>query len=504
MTRSKKKGKSKGPDPTSAVVDGKSDNDPPRNQPVFPWSTHIFPKIIQHLVWIIEDSRMDFLFRRSRYSATKKDLKNCALVCRAFSALCRPHIFGSVSLGIGNKGSEPSLAQLSSLIMANPSLATYIKDVSCEFVATRSTNVKDVPGLPIIFRLPNIHTLAITTDESANELVTRRYKATQNANLAWRTTLDLFAMSQNLTQITLANSGIHLFSTCSRLPLCRRSSCEGVIFPDLSPSPAVVSRPRASDSNASAFQSYCPDLEEVEFFEVESAEQEIAALATLCVIPYPSFRKLSKITSQGGFNLSDICNWAGVAGLRIFPALKSISVNFTDENEIPGLNELFTFAPLLESLEITNSREIATRFLNLQPFIRVCRFTLKNFWMDYTAESMVEAEGHVQAFCDILTLVRKDNILEEITLRIDGVYCNDVEMLRPRSVNQWEHFQNMILERDNFPHLREVVVCFEPFVSSTTGNTDNSPLESYLNRVLKGLFTTKRFDFKGRVNMHWM
>lgn len=110
--------------------------------------------------------------------------------------------------------------------------------------------------------------------------------------------------------------------------------------------------------------------------------------------------------------------------------------------------------------------------------------------MDYTAESMVEAEGHVQAFCDILTLVRKDNILEEITLRIDGVYCNDVEMLRPRSVNQWEHFQNMILERDNFPHLREVVVCFEPFVSS--------------NRVLKGLFTTKRFDFKGRVNMHWM
>ncbi|KAF9052044.1 hypothetical protein BJ165DRAFT_1524917 [Panaeolus papilionaceus] len=480
--------------------------------PIFP--VEIFEDIIQQIALEEKENSRPTVgyYPDDDEEPTPSETKNLSLVCWTFTRLCRPYIWESINISFESRRPRPSLKRLSDLVKRSPVLATYVTRVSCSFESA-FVEANDVSGISVLFGLPNVKEFEIP-EEAAGMNQWTLYYGENDEKLAWKAILSHF-MARPLSKITISNMWdppiVQLLSSPAletlQLRACTHAEPLQLSAKTVGPNGFNLKRFVGSDLRNFPLEilSCCPELEELDLVSVHPSDDDdpTAFLLSTTIAP---FRRLRKFTTQGFFDCALLTELATVAGLKYFPALKVISITVLDREEIPGVVAFFKYCQSLEEIYFQISRDAALMDPKpLRELILTSKRTLKDIWLDCGVDSLEGAEKIAGQLCDTLEQMRGQNVLEELTTGTD-FQCMDSDLLQPPSVKQWQRLNAVLLDNDgaDFPHLREVVICLEPFVHPTGRIRPQleARLKEFFKEPLKGLFATKRFKFMSAINLH--
>lgn len=332
------------------------------DDPIFP--LEIFGEIFNHVA-SKEKEEMSKHIRCAKYCEDPppferhKDMKNLSLVCRGFLPLCRPHLFGSLTITLTANGPYPSLEKLTNLMKQNPSLPAYTTDITLCVEAFKILALESHPTvLTPLFELPNVKHFNINNDERAYWPLL--YYDGDNRSSVWRGIMDHF-IKRDLDEITIASMSdppIDKIFSCPSLAALKLKNCFHTASRLNTLSHLINSSnlKRFFGVNLSGFPlsilSSCPRLEEIDVRNVHWAEAHYDQSWFLSTRPFTPFQKLRLFKTQGSFDGFSLCALAERESLDVLRALKELNVYLIKGDDIRPTNALLNHAPDLKKLII--------------------------------------------------------------------------------------------------------------------------------------------------------
>ncbi|PPR00333.1 hypothetical protein CVT24_004616 [Panaeolus cyanescens] len=469
--------------------------DSSKDGPVFP--QEIFGVIISHLGWAADKLRDGYYDGDSN-----ADLKKCSLVCKSFADLCRPYIFSSLDITFDHGGPVPSLDRFARLLAHKPILADYVKSLTCIFDAT-NIEAKQVSGLTVLFKLPNIQKLVIPAaygDISGHYTL---HYTPESHQLTYRKIFDHFMTSQKLTTMELSNMWypplIRLFSSPALRNLefrrCLIDQSDWKSLPDICiPANGFnLTRLYAADVIDFPFSilSCCPSLEVLEMENIIPRDENSTPL--LRSRPFSSYGRLRTLSLGGNFKWLNFCKWLDVAGVGFFRELQDLKIRMEREENVPGIRELLKHVRILDKLHLKISAS------DLRPIecIRSSRPTLKDLSLDYESSRIVETSGFVDDISSILSQMGPYSVLEDFSIQI-ALFDVDIMVLKARLVDSLKRLSNTLLHDTNetFAQLRSVSFTIQTF---SRANIDFEMLQKVVDEPFKGFWVSKRIAFTRKI-----
>ncbi|PPQ76653.1 hypothetical protein CVT24_011792 [Panaeolus cyanescens] len=442
--------KRKGPTPDSS-----------KDGSVFP--LEIFGVIISHLAWAAESYDGD----------SHKDLKNCSLVCRSFSDLCRPHIFSSLDITFKfDQGGfpVPSLDLFARLLAHKPILADYVKNLTCLFDST-NIEAKQVPGLTVLFKLPNIQRLVIPPAYAIARNCTLYYTP-ENYMLTHRKIFDHFMTSQKLATMEISNMWypplIRLFSSPAlrnlELRRCLINQSDWESLPDIC-------------IPANGF-----NLTPWRYWRCKTSSHAMKTpprSALLRSRPFSSFGRLRTLSLGGNFNWLNFCKWLDVAGVVFFRELQDLRICMDRDENVPGIWELLKHVRILDRLHL----KISSPYLRLTECIRSSKSTLKDLSLDYESSLIKNTSKFVNEISSILARMGPYSVLEDFSIQI-ALFDIDIMVLKARLIDPLKQLRNALLcdTNETFAQLRSVTFTVQTY---SHANIDFEILQKVVDEPFK-------------------
>ncbi|KAF9034360.1 hypothetical protein BJ165DRAFT_1598559, partial [Panaeolus papilionaceus] len=400
----------------------------------------IFPlEIFQHIV--------DHLPQTSATASIPqlRSFRNCSLVCKDFVALCRPHIFRDIELGIYRDVSV-SRSRLIEVLEKNPNISSYVKSVrytlnseSEEDLITRNgRRVIDYSSIYNDHQDPSLHTFflrieSLSIDHGSSSDREHRFSPcfqSQCYNLS-KLILQDFWNHTTITSLNIHRVPAALQDVLSLPSLQSLTSISCEWLGNYTPPQHPKSRPPCfalrevylskPDLLPITVFEYCPKLSSIDAVEnVIFSSRNAIPVNTAQWSKVVVYRDLRSVAVKDAFNFALLCGLAEAYKEVAFPALQHLDVQMSRyRGENDDLYRIMDHAPNVESLWLSHLRVWENnQVLQLHRCFTKCLHTLRNVYLGYDSDDAA-AMNHpvlIRQACDALFSIKFRNRLESITL----------------------------------------------------------------------------------------